>query len=389
MLQLKNSTPFKAQIMLLPNRGGIDTLYTVVKGTFTLGESLGLAEEQVPVTLADEYHGDPTASSIRAASDVSIGKPSTDVVINGSAWAPGGNPTWQMDVSASVGPVAKSIRVFADRVWDVGSGVATISWVAPFVRMPLVWERAFGGTDVTDKGAVMEPRNPAGAGFRASDGTKPLAGLPLPNVEDPRALISGPGDSPAPAGFAPIAPNWEPRARGTILGLTRGSNRAHLARAALEAMAYGSAEMLGAMAKRGRVKFESLRVDGGAAANNWLLQFQSDILGIPVERPDMIETTALGAAGLAGLSGGVWRDSGEFVGTRQFTRFTPAMEGDAAEALVSGWQRAVRSALSWARDEGDQSGRKSGKRTRAGGKSSNKKSARSAAKSKATRGRSR
>ena len=211
MLQLKNSTPFKAQIMLLPNRGGIDTLYTVVKGTFTLGESLGLAEEQVPVTLADEYHGDPTASSIRAASDVSIGKPSTDVVINGSAWAPGGNPTWQMDVSASVGPVAKSIRVFADRVWDVSSGVATISWVAPFVRMPLVWERAFGGTDVTDKGAVMEPRNPAGAGFRASDGTKPLAGLPLPNVEDPGSLISSWKEAPAPAGFSPVASHWLPR----------------------------------------------------------------------------------------------------------------------------------------------------------------------------------
>ena len=204
-----------------------------------------------------------------------------------------------------------------------------------------------------------------------------------------RSLESNEGVYFVPALVGLGAPNWEPRARGTILGLTRGSNRAHLARAALEAMAYGSAEMLGAMAKRGRVKFESLRVDGGAAANNWLLQFQSDILGIPVERPDMIETTALGAAGLAGLSGGVWRDAGEFVGTRQFTRFTPAMEGDAAEALVSGWQRAVRSALSWARDEGDQSGRKSGKRTGAGGKSSKKKSARSAAKSKATRGRSR
>src|SRR3954464_4487098 len=121
------------------------------------------------------------------------------------------------------------------------------------------------------------------------------------------------------------APNWEPKARGTIVGLTRGSSRAHLTRAALEAMAYGTAEMLSVMAKRGRVKFESLRVDGGASANNWLLQFQSEVLGIPVERPDMIETTALGAAGLAGIAGGVWSDASEFMGTRAFPRFPPPL----------------------------------------------------------------
>jgi len=148
------------------------------------------------------------------------------------------------------------------------------------------------------------------------------------------------------------APNWEPRARGTIFGLTRGSTRAHFARAALEAMAYGSAEMLAVMAKRGRVKFESLRVDGGASANNWLLQFQSDVLGIPVERPDMIETTALGAAGLAGIAGGVWNDAAEFIGMRQFTRFTPTMPKENANELMAGWQRAVRAALVWARDTG-------------------------------------
>ena len=165
---------------------------------------------------------------------------------------------------------------------------------------------------------------------------------------------------PALAGLG--APNWEPRARGTIVGVTGATTRAHFARAALEAMAYGSAEMLGAMARRGRVKFESLRVDGGASANNWLLQFQADVLGIPVERPDMIETTALGAAGLAGIGGGVWRDAAEFIGTRQFTRFTPAMDRDAADELVMGWQRAVRSALTWARDKGDAAAPKKTKR---------------------------
>src|SRR5437773_1033646 len=171
-----------------------------------------------------------------------------------------------------------------------------------------------------------------------------------------RSLESNEGVYFVPALVGLGAPNWEPRARGTIVGLTRGTNRAHLTRAALEAMAYGSAEMLAAMARRARVNFHSLRVDGGAAANNWLLQFQSDVLGIPVERPDMIETTALGAAGLAGIGAGVWRDAAEFIGTRQFTRFTPAMENEAASRLMAGWQRAVRATLSWARDKGDSAG---------------------------------
>ncbi|MGH7603337.1 MAG: glycerol kinase GlpK [Gemmatimonadaceae bacterium] len=148
------------------------------------------------------------------------------------------------------------------------------------------------------------------------------------------------------------APNWEPRARGVIVGITRGTSRAHFARAALEAMAYGTAEMLMVMAKRGKVKFESLRVDGGASANGWLLQFQSDILGITVERPEMIETTALGAAGLAGIAGGVWNSADEFIGTTRFTQFTPAVPREFAEELIEGWQRAVRAALYWARDAG-------------------------------------
>jgi glycerol kinase len=178
-----------------------------------------------------------------------------------------------------------------------------------------------------------------------------------------RSLESNDGVYFVPALVGLGAPNWEPRARGTLVGMTRGTNRAHFARAALEAMAYGSAEMLRVMAKRARVKFESLRVDGGASANNWLLQFQADILGLAVERPDMIETTALGAAGLAGIAGGVWSDATEFMGTRQFTRFTPAMPRETADVLMEEWQRAVRATLSWARDAGDSTtGRKKKKK---------------------------
>jgi glycerol kinase len=208
-----------------------------------------------------------------------------------------------------------------------------------------------------------------------------------------RSLDSNDGVYFVPALVGLGAPNWEPKARGTILGLTRGTSRAHFARAALEAMAYGSAEMLAVMAKRGRVKFESLRVDGGASANNWLLQFQSDILGIPVERPDMIETTALGAAGLAGIAGGVWQDASAFIGTREFTRFTPVMAKEAADELMGGWQRAVRATLFWARDKGEPGSKRKKKRpaksrsSSAGKKSAAKTSARK--KTGASRGRKR
>jgi len=131
-------------------------------------------------------------------------------------------------------------------------------------------------------------------------------------------------------------------------------------------------------------------VDGGASANNWLLQFQSDILGIAVERPDMIETTALGAAGLAGIAGGVWQDATEFIGTRQFTRFAPVMPRESAAELLGQWQRAVRAALSWARDSRPpeakrRAARKSKGKSRAASKS---KRTRPVVKSKPRRGRS-
>ncbi len=146
------------------------------------------------------------------------------------------------------------------------------------------------------------------------------------------------------------APQWEPDARGTIVGLTRGTTRAHFARAALEAMAYATADVLEVMQQRGRCTFDRLRVDGGATENRWLMQFQADVLGVPVERPDMAETTALGAAGLAGIAAGVWADHTSFLGTRNFQSFAPGSGAAAARASREGWARAVRATLSWARD---------------------------------------
>ena len=146
------------------------------------------------------------------------------------------------------------------------------------------------------------------------------------------------------------APNWEPEARGTIVGLTRGTSRAHLVRAALEAMAYATDDVLSVMRERAGVPFDRLRVDGGATANDWLMQFQADVLGVPVERPDIIETTALGAAGLAGIATGVWRDAAAFLERREFSVFAPGVGAAVARTGAAGWRRAVRAALAWARD---------------------------------------
>ena len=155
---------------------------------------------------------------------------------------------------------------------------------------------------------------------------------------------------PALAGLG--APDWEPDARGTIVGLTRGTTRAHLVRAALEAMAYATDDVLSLMSSAAGARFARLRVDGGATGNDWLMQFQADVLGVPVERPDVIETTALGAAGLAGIAAGVWGSAEEFMGTRHFRRFEPGEGTDAARVGKQEWRRAVRAALAWARDDG-------------------------------------
>ena len=166
-----------------------------------------------------------------------------------------------------------------------------------------------------------------------------------------RSLASNDGVYFVPALVGLGAPHWEPNARGTIVGLTRGTTRAHLARAALEAMAYGTRDVVDTMSTHGLGAPNRLRVDGGAAANDWLMQFQADQLGIPVERPDVVETTALGAGGLAGLATGVWSDPSEFLANRTFARFEPAA-GGAAAANLAGWRRAVRASLAWARDSG-------------------------------------
>jgi glycerol kinase len=137
------------------------------------------------------------------------------------------------------------------------------------------------------------------------------------------------------------SPHWDPYARGTIVGLTRGSGRAHLARAALEAIAYQTVDAVRAQEAASGERLELLKADGGAVANRWLMQFQADVLGAPVVVPEIAETTALGAAYLAGIAVGVW--SKEQVGEmwRQAARYEPRMDEDERESLLAGWARAL------------------------------------------------
>jgi glycerol kinase len=154
---------------------------------------------------------------------------------------------------------------------------------------------------------------------------------------------------PAFAGLG--APHWDPHARGAIVGLTRGSSRAHIARAALESIAYQSADLLEAMQKDAGEALSELRVDGGAAANDLLMQFQADILGVPVVRPKVLETTALGAAYLAGLYTDVWKSLEEIAAQWQMDRrFAPQMPRAEAAALLARWREAVQRTLHWSSD---------------------------------------
>jgi glycerol kinase len=145
------------------------------------------------------------------------------------------------------------------------------------------------------------------------------------------------------------APYWDPYARGALLGLTRGTTRAHIARAALEAIAYQSADVLDAMQKDAGRPLSELRVDGGAAANDLLMQFQADVLGVPVVRPRVLETTALGAAFLAGLTVGVWSSREELAALWQAEkRFEPQMDRSHAAELMGRWRAAVERSRGWA-----------------------------------------
>lgn len=169
------------------------------------------------------------------------------------------------------------------------------------------------------------------------------------SVDLARGLASNDGVYFVPAFTGLGAPHWIPEARGTIFGLTRGTRREHLVRAALEAMAYSTLDVAWTTETDSGIEMKELRVDGGAAANDWLMQFQADVLGIPVRRPPMLETTAFGAAGLAGVALGIWKSPDDFLGAREEDRvFAPTAERGNVAELIKGWRRAIHATRSWA-----------------------------------------
>jgi len=211
----------------------------------------------------------------------------------------------------------------------------------------VAWQLAPGGlATYAAEGSVFV----AGAAVQwLRDGLRAIASAP-----DVEALAASVGDTggvylvPAFTGLG--APHWDPYARGTIVGLTRGSGLAEIARATLESIAFQVADVVDAMVADGAPRPTALRVDGGAAANDLLLQLQADVLDVPIERPAVLETTALGAAYLAGLAVGFWPDLASIEANWALDRrFEPAMAPSRRERLLEGWHRAVERSKGWAR----------------------------------------
>jgi hypothetical protein len=217
VLQLHNQTRFAAGMFLFPDEAGIDAIYTVVKATFDIVSGIPeISEEQRPVQLSDEYYGEPGASSLERATEAHLSKPGTDVVVVGDAIAPDGRAVKELMVSLEVGERRQAIRVVGDRSWK---GTALKSWPgdpAPFVCMPLVYERAFGGMQILENSdgtttVNAEPFNPVGRGFRGARSFEEIRSEPVPNLEDPDLPVTSMKSRRRPVGFGFVAPSWAPR----------------------------------------------------------------------------------------------------------------------------------------------------------------------------------
>jgi glycerol kinase len=199
----------------------------------------------------------------------------------------------------------------------------------------------------------------------ALEGSVFVAGAAVQWLRDGLGLVADAADTQAAAASVPDtggvylvpafvglgAPYWDDRARGTIVGITRGTTREHIIRATLESIAFQSRDVMECAAQDAGLRPSSLRVDGGACANDFLMQFQADVLGAAVERPGMLEVTALGAATLAGLAVGFWKDRAELDGAGGgSTIFEPQLGEDEREAMYADWKRAVERSRNWARD---------------------------------------
>jgi glycerol kinase len=219
-------------------------------------------------------------------------------------------------------------------VADPGEGLlATVAW-----GLERETDYALEASVFVTGAAVQWLRDGLGI-IATADETEPLA----------RSLEGNDGVYFVPALTGLGSPHWDPYARGTIVGLTRGNGRAHLARAALEAIAYQTVDAVRAQEAAAGERLESLKADGGAAVNGWLMQFQADVLGVPVIVPEIAETTALGAAYLAGIATAVWELDEVAAMWREARRYEPRMSADERESLLAEWRRAVERARGWAK----------------------------------------
>lgn len=213
---VENKSGFDAKFFTQFDKTGMERPYIVVKGEFFLDPSGNLIMEQNDdsIIVADEHYGDPLTTSIKHASDIALHKPATDVVLIGSACAPQLQPVKHIDVHLQVSNVSKSIRVFGNRVWLSNLIGATKTDPLPFTRMPLQFERAFGGWDISHEDPTrhdFEAKNPVGQGFMRYKSKTNLENRLLPNLEDPQNLIEFWNDRPRPMGFGCIARGWQPR----------------------------------------------------------------------------------------------------------------------------------------------------------------------------------
>ena len=214
--EVDNRTPFAFEALYLTDEQFRPLVVPLVKATFTIGADghCRRADQQVPPSLEGACWGDdPETSSYRYEPEVAFVKPATDVVLLGHAHAADARTT-EMRVALRVGDLSKQLLVTGDRIWFRTAGIVSSTKPRPFEKMPLVYERAFGGWDRGHPDSAKhtyEPRNPVGTGYHAGGGFH--EGMQLPNIEDPRAPIDSFGDRPAPAGFGFLSPHWQPRAQ--------------------------------------------------------------------------------------------------------------------------------------------------------------------------------
>jgi hypothetical protein len=206
------SPNLRAALLFSQSEDGEPLVVPIISTTFRIEDNqLVPAEQQLEINLGGEYWGDPGTSSFKFEPQVAFTKPSTDIVLIGHAFSLGRS---SVDVTLQLGALRRATRVTGDRYWVRSLGSLSMSHPEPFEKIPLVYARAFGGWDRSHPDPDMhavEPRNPVGTGFRSKHG-RFEEGLRLPNLEDPRHLISNYGDTPPPAGFGFTSPDWQPRA---------------------------------------------------------------------------------------------------------------------------------------------------------------------------------